>query len=224
MVNKNILSNLLIISFFSFIFWTTETLAGSGSLGNYTSSEKPKQVEQRRTVGSGSRSDCQNKLPKNSITLLVPKSKVVHKTSNARPSFFLKSSFTSTTPLQFTLVDPQSSKPVVESKVFLLQKGIKKIGLPKSTQLEPEKIYLWYVAIPCQKSNNSTEYQEILRSSVQFSPLSPKMRTQLQNLDTDSEAATFYAQNGFWYEALDLSLKNNSNFLRKLFLSFNFND
>ncbi|MGL4881589.1 MAG: DUF928 domain-containing protein [Waterburya sp.] len=202
----------------------TEALAGSGSLGNYTSSQKPKRVEQRRTIGSGSRSNCHNKLPKNSITLLVPEAEVAHKTSLTRPSFFVKSNLTKKTPLKFTLVNPQVAKPIVEVNLSLLQKGITKIDLPQPIKLEPEKIYLWYVAIPCQNSHNNNQSQEVLSSSVKLSPLSPTMRNQLQSIDTDLEAAMFYAQNGFWYEALNLSVQNNSDFLQKLLFSFNFKD
>lgn len=224
MSNKSIIFNLLIISVFSLFCVVTPSLAGSGSLGNYVSSGKAKKVHQRRSVGVSSRSSCQKELSANSVELLVPKTKVVHKTSKARPSFFVKSNIAQLMPFKFILVDFQSGKPVVEANLALSQKGIKKIDLPSSLKLKPEKIYLWYVVIPCQNSDDSSQSPFVLYSSVEFNPLSPKMLSQLQNLDSDLEAATFYTKNGFWYEALDLSVHNYSNFLQKLLLSFNFQE
>ncbi|MGL5077739.1 MAG: DUF928 domain-containing protein, partial [Waterburya sp.] len=133
----------------------------------------PKRMEQRRTICSGSRSTCLHMLPNNSVKLLVPKADIAHKTSLASPSFYVQSSLTRTTPLKFTLIDPYLPQPVAQVNLSLSQKGITKIDLPQSTQLKPEKIYLWYVIIPCQNGDNQS--QEVLNSLVKFSPMSPAM-------------------------------------------------
>lgn len=196
--------------------------AGSGSLGDYTSSDQPKKVEQRRTVGSGSRSFCQSSLPENSISLLVPEAEVVHKTSVSRPSFFLQSNVALKTQLKFTLINPQVPQPIVENTFLIPRPGIKKIELPKSINLKEGEVYLWYVAIPCV-NNDSGQYQDILSSSVEFVPVSAKVQTNLESVHTDVEAANIYAENGFWYEALELSIKNNSEYLQELLSRNNLN-
>jgi hypothetical protein len=173
MSNKSIIFNLLIISVFSLFCVVTPSYAGPGSLGNYVSSGKAKKVHQRRSIGGSSRSDCRKELSTNSVELLVPETKVVHRTSNARPSFFLKSTPGSTMPFKFVLVKSGSPQPVVETNLSLSSKGITRINLPKSIKLEPQKIYTWHVVIPCEQINNENS-QEILNSSVEFVPPSPE--------------------------------------------------
>ena len=193
---------------------------GSGSLGNYTSSDKPKKVEQRRTVGSGSRSSCQSSLPENSITLLIPEAEVVHRSSVSRPSFFLQSNVALKNQLKFTLVNPQVSQPIVENSFLITQSGITKIELPKGINLEQGKVYLWYVAIPCDDSKNA-QLQEILASSVEFVPVSSKVQADLESVNTDMEIAIIYFENGFWYDALAFSIESSSDYLQDLLSSIN---
>lgn len=131
--------------------------AAAGLLGDYTASSEPKKIEQRRTVGSGSRSDCESNISKNSVTLLVPEAKVVHQTASSRPSFFLYSTIESSVPFKFTIVNPQVAEPIVEKTFSVSRRGIKQIELPSSTKLKEGTVYLWYVAIPC--SNVPRKYQ-----------------------------------------------------------------
>ena len=188
--------------------------AESGLLGDYTTSYKPIKVEQRRTAGGGSRK-CQNHLPENSVSLLVPEAEVVHQTSSATPSLFLYSKVASNLPFKFTLVNPQVDAPLVEQTFSISQPGIKRIKLPKSTRLEPGTIYLWNVAIPCQQG--PLEY-EVLRAAIERVPVSTKVTKQLQQTDTNEETAAVYASNGIWYEALDfaVSARDRPEYLERL--------
>lgn len=199
------------------------SIATAELLGNYTVSSEPKKVEQRRTIGSGSRSDCQSNLPQNSVTLLVPEAEVVHQTSAPRPSFFFYSTIASKTPFKFTLVNPQVAEPIVETTIAVSQPGIKQIELPPSTVLEEGTVYLWYVAIPC--SNAPQQYQEVLGAAVERVRPTERAVHQLKKANTLTETAAIYASNGIWYEALDLAIQAPSNsYLQQLLSSAGFSN
>jgi hypothetical protein len=177
MINKTIISNLLIISFFSVFSVVIPYQAESGSLGGYISSgKKAQKAEQRRSMGGSSRSDCRQELSGKSVELLVPETKVVHTISTARPSFFVKSNITSKMPFKFVLVDSKSPKAVFKSNLSLSTKGITRIDLPKHIKLKPQKIYIWHVIVSCKQIENSENSQEILNSSFEFVPPSPNVK------------------------------------------------
>ncbi|MEM7590593.1 MAG: DUF928 domain-containing protein [Cyanobacteria bacterium P01_A01_bin.83] len=198
------LLNLLLLIFSQIFLWAVR--AEAGLLGNYTPSSNPTKVEQRRTVGSGSRSNCKSDLPKNSLTLLVPEANVVHHTSSPAPPLFLHSKVASSLPLKFTLVNPQVAEPVVEQTFSVSQPGVKQLQLPKSTNLKEGTVYLWYVAIPCHQ--DSQEYYEVLGAAVKRVPLEAKVRQQLEKSNTKEETAAVYATNGIWYEALSFAIQD----------------
>jgi Domain of Unknown Function (DUF928) len=179
------------------------------SLGGFRSADvnQAKNIEQRRTLGSGTRSQCQVAFQPNTLTLLVPDQNVVHKAASSQPSFYVQTKTGSKTPLNFTIVDPEVSEPIAESLITVSEPGIKKIELPNRIQLEQKKVYLWYIGVPC--SNNS-EYHEILTSSVEFVPASTMVLNKLQSSTKTSKIARIYAENGYWYDALDVSFKDRS--------------
>ena len=199
-----LLSKILLLTVSQFFFGALK--AQAGLLGNYVPSANPIEVEQRRTVGSGSRSNCQSDLSKSALTLLVPKANVVHQTSSPTPPLFLHSKVASSLPLKFTLVDPQVAEPVVEQSFSVSQPGIKQLELPPSTNLEEGKVYLWYVAIPCQQ--DSQEDYEVLGAAIKRVPMNAKVRQELQKSNTKEQTAAVYATNGIWYEALSLAIQD----------------
>lgn len=213
MSSKKILINLSTATFCLIAFLISHK-AGA-SLGGFRSADddQAKNIEQRRTLGSGTRSQCEVTFPPNSITLLVPDTQVVHETANSQPSFYVETTVASKTPLNFTLVDPKVSKPVAENSITVSKPGTKKIELPNQTKLEPNKIYLWYLGIPCR---DSSEYQEILTSSVKFVPASTMVLNKLQSTTGISKIMRIYAENGYWYDALDLSIRNGKSSLKQL--------
>jgi hypothetical protein len=199
-----------------------QTFASSGSLGGFVvdDSSKVKKVAQRRSIGSGTRSECKNTFAKNAITLMVPQEQVVHKTASQTPSFYIRSKTASKTPLKFSLVNPEVSEPVAEKSISL-SPGINKIELPAEIKLAAGKIYLWYVAIPTDCKNSSTQYQDILTSSVKVTPASDDLQNLLTNANTETHKATIYAQNGYWYDSLQISIDHKLKFLNLLLNSVN---
>ena len=198
------IKTILLLTLFSSPFMFT-LKAQADLFGDYVASET-KEVDQRRTVGSGSRSSCQSNIVKNSVSLLVPKQKVVHHTSLQKPSFFLVANrgVTSDKPFKFTLVDPQTARTLVE-KTFSISGEIEQIELPKSTKLQSGKIYLWYVAIPC--TNNKDEYREVLGAAIRRRNLTRNVKIQLNRAKSNIQTAAIYARNGFWYEALEIAVE-----------------
>ena len=177
-------------------------------LGRYTSSPTAKKVYQRRNAVGGSRSDCQSPLAKNSLTLLVPEEKVVHQTATNHPSFLFYAQAASTIPLEFTLVDPDVTEPLVEEPLYVKQQGYHQVTLPESVKLEPNQTYLWHIAIPC--ANDPENFWSVLAAAVEYVPLSAKITQKLQHTDADLEKAQIYASNGIWYDAIDFANRARS--------------
>ena len=182
------------------------TKVNADLFGDYVSQET-EEVDQRITVGSGSRSDCQSNIEKNSVSLLVPSEAVIHRTSLQRPSFFLIANLPTPKNLKFSLVHPNSTKTLVE-KYITVSEGIKEINLPKSTKLQLNEVYLWNIAIPC--ANNLEEYREVLTSAVKRTTIAPSVKNQINQAQSNLEIAAIYAKSGFWYEALEISLQEQN--------------
>ena len=211
------LLNLLLLTCSQILVWTLK--AEAGLLGNYSPSSNPIEVEQRRTMGSGSRSNCNSDLPKDSLTLLVPEASVVHYTSSSTPPLFIHSKVASAVPLKFTLVNPQVAKPLVEQTFSISQPGVKQLELPKSANLKEGTIYLWYVAIPCQE--DPQKYQEVLGAAIEKVPVNAEVSQQLQKSVTKEETAAVYATHGIWYDALSFAIqdRDRSAYLQQLLSS-----
>jgi hypothetical protein len=201
MVSKKIIFSLSSISGLILSLIASQAWA---SLGRYIPSKKDRGqiVEQRRTVGSGTRSDCEIAFPKNSISLLVPEQKVVHRTAKSKPKLYFNSTVDSDIPIKFALVDSQTTDSLLESSI-MPKSGINMIELPPRTELKKENLYLWYVAIPCR---GSSQYQDTLTSSVQFEPTTSKVADQLKIAKNGSKVVDIYAENGYWYDALEASM------------------
>ncbi|MDJ0635079.1 MAG: DUF928 domain-containing protein [Xenococcaceae cyanobacterium MO_188.B29] len=191
-----------------FLLSSLPTLANR-SIGNYETDTDNKKTYQRRSVAGGSRSDCQSPLVDNSLTLLVPQEKAVHKTATNQPSFFFYSQAALSTPLTFTLVDLDVAEPLVEEPLYVKQPGYHQVKLPKEVKLEPNKTYFWHIAIPC--ANEPENFWDVLGASVEYSPISLELSNQLQVTASPQEKADIYASNGIWYDAVDLANRARSN-------------
>ena len=185
---------------YSSIWFSMATYSASVSanlLGGYTVSNNPKPIEQRRSLSSGSRSMCQSNLDAEDIELAVPQQKVVHLTTKT-PSLYLLSRVENI-PFKFTLVDPQSTKTIAE-KDLGLSRGLNKINLDPKINLANRKTYLWFVAFPCQ--NNPENYFDVLGAGIEKRTLTSQAQADLSQAKNSADRAFVYAQNGFWYDAL----------------------
>lgn len=180
-------------------------------LGNYRATSTRK-VDQKRTVGSGSRSpECQTSWKEDSLTLLIPEPEIVHKTTSDRPTFYFNARSTSPEPLIFNLISPEASSkgiPLVEKQVVVNQSGINKISLPLSVALEEGKLYLWQIGFPCEDETRSVA--KVVKGAVIKVKLSDRAVQNIANTNSLEDKAKIYASSGIWYEALQLAEESNS--------------
>jgi hypothetical protein len=194
---------LLLFVFSSFFALNSETLANL--MGKFQVSRHTTKIDQRRLVGSASRSgECKQNLTSNSIELLVPNLAQAHQTLSKRPSLYFYSRLDKPLRIEFTLVSPPNSEPLVEQTI-INQRGIQQIRLPTFVELQKNKIYLWNISIPCNDVTN--DYQATLTSGIERVSLSPSKTRQINNSQSNYEKFKIYVDNGIWYETLDYAEK-----------------
>jgi hypothetical protein len=129
------------------------------------------------------------------LSALVPESTGL--TSRAQPTLYWYASKTLSTPLEFTLNDAQSIKPLVEMKVPVAQPGIHALKLKYT--LKPEVEYSWTIAAvadPDQRAGDT-----LASGTIQHLPLPTPLAAQLKSAHPQ-QLPFLYAQGGFWYDAL----------------------
>lgn len=171
----------------------------AGLLGDYKVSKKATKVDQRRVVGSGSRSACEPSVKPKSIELIVPDVAVAHFTMSNRPPLYVYSSTNKQVKARFTLVDITSYETLVDREIYLKQ-GLKKIELPLPISLTDSKVYIWNVAIPCKNATDG--YQTVLSAGIEKIIIPPQLDDNLSN----SERIKYYDDNSIWYETVEASL------------------
>ena len=182
---------------------------GAISFGNY----KPvstRRIDQKRTVGSGSRSPvCQTDWKKDSLTLLIPEEEVVHHTVSSKPTFYVYAKQTSAKPLIFNIVSLETNSdetPLLEKKIVIDKLGVNEISVSPSVSLENNKLYLWQIGFPC--NDDPTSVAKIVRGSIERITPTNELSQKLARSDSALEKAQIYASNGIWYDAIQLA-KNN---------------
>ena len=202
MFKHKVLSILIFSCFFYFNSGSSASL-----LEGFKTSKKATKVDQRRSVGSASRSlACEKSTADKSIELLVPRVKVAHQTLSSHPTLYFYSHSDQPVKVKFVLVNPQKTEPLLEQTILVNQKGIQKIILPPKMSLHEETVYLWNIAIGCSNSNN----QEVLTAGIERVSISSKLANEIKNANSDAQKAQIYAQNGIWYESLDSTINGSS--------------
>lgn len=212
-------SNLL---FFFFTLLLPFKAEASDLLNDYVPRNPQREIDQRRTSGSGLGYGCGNIFPRKSLTLLVPEEEVVYYTTKDNPSFYLYAQAASTVPLKFNLVipEPNVNNPIAEKTLVIEQPGLHEIKLPADVKLETDRIYFWQIGIPCK--DNPQKMAQVLRAAVKRIPVSVQLTERLKSTDMFLKKAKFYAEEGIWYDALDLSFplyQYNSSSLSQLLKS-----
>ena len=191
----------IVIGSFSILFsintWASLT-------GSFKVSRKSTPSDQRRTVSSGSRSSCQPSVQPKMLELLVPEQKVIHRTSEKKPTFYVYSHTTELIQVDFVLTDLSKTQPIYQKQVTINSIGVKPISLPYKVQLEEKKHYTWNLAIPCQ--NNRERYQTVLNAGIEYYP-NPALTNQISQAKSKREQIQIYAENGIWYEAIELAIE-----------------
>lgn len=129
------------------------------------------------------------------LSVLAPESTGL--TTRAQPTLYWYSSKEWTAPLEFTLNDDHSIKPLVELKVSATQPGIHLLRLPYP--LKPDVEYQWTIAAVVDPHQRASDI--LASGTIKRVQPSPALTAQLNQTD-QREQPFLYAQEGFWYDAL----------------------
>ena len=135
--------------------------------------------------------------PDNGLTLNVLAPESTGLTRRAQPTLYWYSSKSLTTPLEFSLNDDHSIKPLVEMKLNAAQPGIHALHLtyPLKTGVE----YQWAIAAVADPNQRASDL--IAGGTIQRVEPIPAFAAQLDNA-RPHEQVLLYAEQGFWYDAL----------------------
>ncbi len=129
------------------------------------------------------------------LSVLAPESTGL--TSRPQPTLYWYISKSLSVPLEFTLNDDHSVKPLVEMKVTAAQPGIHALRI--DYQLKPEVEYQWSIAAitdPDQRAGDT-----IASGTIKQVHLSAPLAAQLKQASLRQQPF-LYAQEGFWYDAI----------------------
>jgi hypothetical protein len=158
------------------------------------------------SISSGIRNECDA-----NIILLAPQL-YVGQTTSSRPTFvwYLVNSKNSLDNYEvafslFEILPDKTKKILGQLEEFQTQKGIIKKSLAQNIpDLQFGKTYLWQVAVKC---NNNFDYN-IATAEIEIVKISSSLQRDLANAKTGDRQSQLYAEAGFWYDALRLSLQS----------------
>lgn len=151
------------------------------------------------TKSAGTRGCPEERIP---LTILSPTTHVGY-TASKHPTFawFLYSPHDT----EFRLFEFDSNgepKKLGEPIIRPASKGINTYSLPENQPgLAVGKKYLWQVSISC------SDGALVQRAEFMVVELSSDIKSNLPKITNNSQKADFYAEQGLWYEALELALK-----------------
>lgn len=180
-------------------FWSTK--ASANSLAGYVPPVGRDRIQ--RTEGAGSRGCPSGSF--GSVTLLIPNDHV-GLTTSGRPTFSWYVSSPPSTPMQFALVEPGVTKPLLVKQFRSDKSGIVQLELPPNVpELSAGKVYRWTVSLLCnvkRPSENIYVRSWILRVDNQTQTNSQSGLEQYSSARKLRQAAAAYAQSGIWYDSI----------------------
>lgn len=143
-------------------------------------------------IGAASRGERDSGLI---LSALAPESTGL--TSRAQPTLCWYSSKVLAAPLEFTLNDEHTIKPLVETKVNASQPGIHALRLNYTLKSEVE--YQWAIAAVADPNQRASDI--IAGGTIQRVQPSATLAAQLKQA-SPREWPFLYAREGFWYDAI----------------------
>lgn len=122
-------------------------------------------------------------------------------TTSEQPVLYWFLSRNASFPVEVTLVDPRSAKPVLDVRLPPpIEAGVHAIRLADhNVRLERGVVYRWYVAVVPDAKRRS---QDILTGgAIQQIEASDSLRAKLSRAG-GSDVPALYAESGFWYDAI----------------------
>ncbi len=168
----------------------------------------------RRSQGSGSRG-CEQSLPGDLVTLLIPSKDYIAQTTSSHPTFFWHLSQGVSVPLKFTLVERGVAEPLFVKQINSPEAGMLKLELPKDKPgLTTGRTYSWSVTLECNARRPSAN--PYFYSWIERVPTTPALEQKLAVVSSRSksfeqtpasesasrELASIYAEAGLWYDTL----------------------
>lgn len=160
----------------------------------------------QRTEGAGSRGCPSDSF--GSLSLLIPKNHI-GLTATDHPTFSWYVSKVPSTEMQFALVEPGVSKPLLVKQFHSDKNGFVQLELPQNVPgLSIGKVYRWTVSLVCNAKRPSENIY--VRSSIIRIANSTQTNNQLTGLASLDQSyaqklrqtAAVYAQSGIWYDAI----------------------
>lgn len=157
------------------------------------------------TVGGGSRPvqiACLSNPSANSgsFTAIAPGSHIGLSQSD-RPNLYVYIPQTTAQTAEFSLFD-EHKNGIYQVSVPVSQTGLVRMGLPDTApSLAPDQPYYWTVALVCNPSDRMEDW--VVGGWVEHVSKDNPLPEPLENI-TDLEKVTLYAQEGFWYDALNI--------------------
>lgn len=161
-------------------------------------------------LGGGRRGNCPMAIaPKNvQLTPVIPDQVGLSATST--PSIWVYNPYSGTTPLLATVLlrdgKDGSRVPIAPITITLpTSPGIVKV--PLAQPLEHKRLYRWSFKVICNPQDNSENPK--VNGWVRWVAPTTDLQKQVIGADMRQQAA-LYAQNGYWYDALDLLAKDTA--------------
>lgn len=165
----------------------------------YTPPKLPSRGRLRSTQGAASRGSEEVAVVQ--VKLLAPTDHI-GQTTSGHPSFFWYVSGSSRFPIEFALFERGVAKPIFVQQMSVKQAGIIKLEMPQNLpQLQPGKDYRWSISIvqfPTMISLNPISQSFVTRVN-----LTSDQAKQLNSITSSRDRASFYADAGIWYDALE---------------------
>ena len=204
-LTQKLISAVLSLSLVLIPHLTTKVLADSNSVNGFEPAPG-KDAPRGGTVGGGSRpvaSACLANPSAKSATLtaLSPSDRVGLTQSN-RPNLFVNLPQTTAQTIEFSLFD-EKMNGIYQTNILVSKSGgLVSIALPKDAlSLAKDKPYYWTVALVCNSIDRTEDL--VVGGWVEYTEPSDNLKQQLANA-TEIEKASLYAQQGFWYDAVNL--------------------
>ncbi|MCL1468197.1 DUF928 domain-containing protein [Argonema galeatum] len=141
------------------------------------------------------RRECSQILP----VFLVPQDHA-GQTTSSRPKFFWYMSDTSS--VEFTLKKEGANEPFFKERLEVPKAGIIQTEIPKGQpELTVGQDYLWSVSVVCntERGSKKVTVQALIRRVAPTEELTRRLR----RAQSERDRARIYAQQGFWYDALE---------------------
>lgn len=160
--------------------------------------------------GGGKRGNCPLAVTTRNtqLTPLIPDQ--VGWSATSKPSFWVYNPYSGTTPFSAIVLlrdgKDGSRVPIAPMNITLpTSSGIVKV--PLTQPLESKRLYRWYFTVICNPQDSSEN--AYVSGWVRWVAPNTNLQKQLASASSRQKAA-LYAQNGYWYDALELLAKDTT--------------